>query len=326
MDFRSNPALETFRADWPGTPSERGRFRAYDGALDVGLNRVVRYLMRNNPQAAEKRHDDYRPPVVRDDIQRPGDWVCWFGHACFLIQLDGVRYLIDPVWHRLGLLARRVPAPYTAEELGRIDYVLLSHDHRDHCDERTLRALSRKLDFTVLTTLGMAELVRPWLAREQPVVEAGWYQRYASPVAEPRVSLLPTQHWGRRYLTDTNVRLWGSFALEGAQHTVWFGSDSAYSPHFAEVGRYFPNIDLALIGIGAYKPAWFMEAAHTSPQQAWRGFADTRARRLLPMHYGTYDLSQEPAGEPVRLITACAKTAGRADDLIVPAIGEIVPI
>ena len=326
MDFLSNPALVTIRPDWPGTPAEDGRFRAYDGEIDLGLGQVARYMTSANPQAAEKRADDYRPPERYDDLHQPGDWVCWLGHASFLIQLDGVRYLTDPVWYNLGFLRRRVPAPYTPAEIGRLDYVLLSHDHRDHCDARTLRELSGALDFTVLTALGMTGVIGGWLRRDQPVVEAGWYQRYGTPAEEPRVSFLPTQHWCRRYLTDTNRRLWGAFALEGERSRLYFGGDSAYSPHFAEVAEYVPSLDLALIGIGAYKPAWFMQHAHTSPGQAWRGFRDVGARRLFPMHFGTYDLSREPAGEPLRLLGACAKTDGRAGDVVAPVVGRVTPI
>ena len=324
MTFLSNPDLVTFNPEWPGNPIEGKRFREYAGTIDTGLNKVARYVMRPNPQASEKRNDEFRPVSFRQNLSQPGDWVCWLGHASFLIQLDGTRYLTDPVFHRLGLLKRRVGVPYSIAELGPIDYVLLSHDHRDHCDERTLKELSAEHDFTVLSTLRMGNLISPWLRRNQSVQEAGWYQRYNTPTAQPIVSLLPTQHWCRRYLHDMNRCLWGSFVLEGKRNTIWFGGDSGYSPHFAEVRTYFPRVDLALIGIGAYKPAWFMQAAHTSPEQAWRGFEDTGARRLMPMHYGTYDLSQEPAGEPLRLIEACAKTAGREGDLVVSGVGEVV--
>ena len=165
MDFLSNPDLATIHPTWPGTPHERGRFRAYDGEIEVGLGKVIRYLLRRNPQAAAKRRDRYAPPVERGDIHRAGDWVCWLGHASFLIQLDGVRYLTDPVWHNLGLLKRRVPTPFTPEQIGRVDYLLLSHDHRDHCDERTISELSRKLDFRVLAPLRLGRVVEPWLAR-----------------------------------------------------------------------------------------------------------------------------------------------------------------
>lgn len=323
MEFVSNPRLETFNPDWPGNPREGRRFRWYAGPIDVGLDKVARMLTAANPQSAEKSGDDYAPPLVPGDIHQPGDWVCWLGHASFLIQLDGVRHLTDPVWHRLGTLRRRVPAPFTPEEIGRLDYLLLSHDHRDHADARTVTELAERLEFMVLAPLGLHDLIRPWL-RGQPVQEAGWYQRYDTPADAPRVSFMPTQHWCRRYLWATNRALWGSFVLEGRGRTVWFGGDSASSPHFAEVGRYFPDIDLALIGIGAYKPEWFMQAAHTSPEQAWRGYTQTGARRLLPMHYGTYDLSQEPPSEPLTLLRAAASREGRREELVVPGVGEVV--
>ena len=326
VDFRSNPDLETFRADWPGTPHERGRFLGYGDELDLGWRKVARYLRSGNPQSAEKSADDYRPREVDDDIHQAGDWVCWLGHASFLVQLDGVRYLTDPVWYNLGTLRRRVPAPYSPEDIGHLDYVLLSHDHRDHCDARTLRELSSALDFTVLAPLELRGVIDGYLKGGQRVQEAGWYQRYRTPEGQPRVSLMPTKHWCRRYLTDTNRRLWGSFVLEGKGKRLWFGGDSGYSTHFAEVGEHFPGLDLALVGIGAYKPAWFMQEAHTSPEQAFRGFGETGAKRLFPMHFGTYDLSQEPAGEPLRQLRAFAKTAGRTADLVEPVIGRVVSL
>lgn len=326
MQFRSNPALETFRADWPGTPYEDGRFLGYGGELDLGWRKLLRYARSGNPQSAEKDADDYRPPETTDDIQQGGDWVCWLGHASFLIQLDGVRYLTDPVWHNLGFLRRRVPPPYTPEDIGQLDYVLLSHDHRDHCDARTLRELSAALDFTVLAPLGLHDVIRGYLKRDQPVEEAGWYQRFDTPAGQPRVSFMPTKHWCRRYLNDTNRRLWGSFVLEGAERKLWFGADSGYSEHFAEVAEYFPDLDLAMIGIGAYKPAWFMQEAHTSPEQAFRGFRESGARRLFPMHFGTYDLSQEPAGEPLRQLRAFAKTGGRSGDVVGAVVGRVVGV
>lgn len=325
MDFVSNPALATVRPDWPGNPREGRRFREYDGPIDAGLGQVARYLATRNPQAAEKRRDTYAPPVAPGHIHAPGDWVCWLGHASFLIQLGGLRFLTDPVFGDLSpLLRRRVAMPFAVEALGPIDYVLLSHDHRDHCDAASLKQLARVHDFRLLTTLAMSGVVAPWLSGGQAVTEAGWYQRYDTPGA--RVTVMPTQHWCRRYLHDMNRHLWGSFVLEAGGKTVWFGSDSAYSPHFREVGQAFPGIDLALVGIGAYSPAFFMQGAHTSPAQAWRGFVDAGARRLLPMHYGTYDLSMEPASEPPRLLRACAKTAGRGDDLVVGAVGELVRV
>lgn len=324
MQYVNNPNLITFRQNWKGNVKEGKRFQEYDGRIETGLSKVFKYMSSGNPQASEKRKDNFRLSTVHDDIHQLGDWVCWLGHASFLIQLDGVRILTDPVFNRLGFLKRRVEAPYSPEDIGHLDYILVSHDHRDHADKSTMKAFSRNLNFKVLTTIGMAGLIQPWLSDRHAITEAAWYQRFDTEASHPNISFMPTQHWCRRYLHDMNRRLWGSFVIEGKTKTIWFGGDSAYSPHFKEVGEYFPKIDLALIGIGAYKPAWFMQEAHTSPQQAWQGFEDTGAKRLLPMHYGTYDLSQEPVGEPARLISACAKTAGRDADLVMPKVGEVV--
>ena len=324
MQYVKNPKLFTFRQNWEGNVKEGKRFKEYDGRIETGLGKVFRYMRLANPQAAEKRKDSFRLQTVKDNIHQKGDWICWLGHASFLIQLDGVRILTDPVFSRLGFMKRQVGNPYTPKEIGHLDYVLLSHDHRDHADKKTMQAFARVSNFRVLTSMGMAQLIDSWLSPKHDISEAAWYQRYDSPENHPQISFMPTQHWCRRYLHDMNRRLWGSFVIQGKSKTIWFGGDSAYSPHFKEVGEYFPDIDLALIGIGAYKPEWFMQAAHTSPQQAWKGFEECGAKKLLPMHYGTYDLSHEPLGEPSQFISACAKTANRSADLLMPKVGEVV--
>ena len=326
MDFLSNPNLETFNPQWPGNPFENGRFKSYGQALDPQLGDLFRYLSGRNPQAAQKASDRYVPAFEPGDIRKSGDWICWLGHASFLIQLSGFRVLVDPVWQSLGLIKRRLPMPFSLAQLGPIDYLLITHDHRDHCEEKTIKSLSALYDFEVFAPLGFDKLIKPWLKRKQKVTEMGWYQSWSFKPEVLKISFMPTQHWGRRLLSDTNRRLWGSFVLQTQEHSIWLASDSAYSDHFTELKQYFPKVDLATIGIGAYSPSWFMQKAHTSPEQAWRGFEDCGAMRVMPMHFGTYDLSWEPAGEPIRLFRDQAMQSGRMEDLLEPVLGKPLPL
>src|SRR5690606_38270524 len=111
-----------------------------------------------------------------------------------------------------------------------------------------------------------------------------------------------SRHWGRRYIMDLNHRLWGGFVIQGNKKTIYFSGDSAYGSHFSDIASIFPQIDYCMIGIGAYKPPFIMEQSHWSPAQAIKAFADTKAKAMIPMHYGTFDLSDEPMSEPLKIL------------------------
>ncbi|MCK7555892.1 MBL fold metallo-hydrolase [Chitinophaga sedimenti] len=209
--------------------------------------------------------------------------------------------LIDPVLFNVSFMKRRAPVPVPVASLRQVDYILISHDHRDHCDAASLKVLSQQNpDATYLTGLRMKTLLHG-LTGSNRIQEAGWYQQYRTPEAI-NIYYLPTRHWSRRGLGDTNKRLWGGFVIQGAGKTIYFGGDSGMGSHFAEVGQLFPQIDYALIGIGAYKPEFFMSQAHLSPTDAVTAFNDTHAKHMIPMHYGTFDLSDEPLGDPLRVL------------------------
>ncbi len=326
MDWVKNKSLRTIRADWKGNPREGGRFGYTDKPFQPSWTSMLRWMLRPNPQRREKQADDWRPPR-RDESrqlqQRGRDFVCWLGHAAFLLEIAGHRLLIDPVLSHLPFLRRKVDLPFELEALGPVDYILLSHDHRDHCDQATLQALARHTrPKKVLTSLGMRQVIASWLPRLE-IEEAAWYQVFRTP-ADLEVIYLPARHWCRRGLFDFNRVLWGSFLVRSQDRCIYFGADSGYAPHFAEIGHYFPGIQLALLGIGAYKPAFMMEEIHTSPKEAFRAYQDLAAARLLPMHYGTYDLSDEPISEPYRHIQRIFEQAGREKDLLLPAVGAVV--
>ena len=328
MPYLDNPALDTVRADWPGHPFERGRF-GYPELPDFRpeWGPVFRMLFSRNPRRAEKRADAWMPAVSADTAylaDRSRDWLVWLGHAVFLLQLDGKRYLTDPVLYDLPFLPRRVPLPFAVEQLTGIDYVLLSHDHRDHCDKKSLRrVLQHNPAAKILTALRMRTVIGGW-TDGVVVEEAGWYQRYRT--AGPEVLYLPARHWCRRGVLDFNRRLWGSFLIRGKNKTIYFGADSGYGPHFAQLGQRFPGIDVAIIGIGAYQPRYLMAPMHADPAGGLQAFRDLGARTLVPMHYGTYDLSREPPGDPERVIKRLFEGADMTDRLCLPGINRPVDL
>jgi L-ascorbate metabolism protein UlaG (beta-lactamase superfamily) len=236
----------------------------------------------------------------------------WVGHATFLLQTASATILTDPIFSdRASPVSwagpRRVIPPGLAfEEIPKVDLVLLSHDHFDHCDLPTLRRLAKRDNPLVLAPLGHASLlVRNGVGR---VVELDWWQGHAcGPGLE--ATLVPALHWCRRSPFSTNVRLWGGFVLRAGGRVVYFAGDSGYlETRFTEIGKRCGAPDLALIPIGAYEPRWFMKDAHMNPAEAVRAHQDIGAKRSIAMHWGTFQLTDEGRDEPVlALRSACAQ-------------------
>jgi L-ascorbate metabolism protein UlaG (beta-lactamase superfamily) len=221
----------------------------------------------------------------------------WLGHATYLFTIGGKRFITDPVLYTVGPVKRFTALPCAVDDLKHLDFILLSHNHRDHADAKSMQqlcALNPKA--IILTGLEIGNLLRSWKITN-PIIEAGWYQQYHLE-AELQITYLPAKHWNRRGLTDMNTMLWGSFMLQSKQHTVYFGADSGLGIHFEEISTLFPSIDYAMLGIGAYKPEWFMHTAHTSPADVLIVQQQLKAKQLVPMHHGTFDLSDEPIFYP----------------------------
>ena len=303
----------------PSAPVDsRGRFRNLDGSGATPPGAVFRWAVLDQ-LAGRRRRSPARAdvPTVAPDrglLETPASRprITWLGHASFLVQLDGASVLIDPVFSdRLaGLIRRNVPAPLSPAELPRIDATLVTHNHYDHLDTPSVRAAGAR----TLSGLGMSRLV--------PCEELDWWQR-ARINDRVHATFVPSQHWSRRGLGDTNRALWGGFVVEGPSGSVYHSGDTAYFDGFAEIGRRFPKLGSALLPIGAYDPPWFMEKQHMNPEQAVQAFVDLRAHRFVAMHWGTFKLTDEPLDEPPRRLRAEWSKRGLPEEALrVPAIGE----
>lgn len=290
--------------EWKGTPVDhRGRFVNHEHLFVNSFRELLKWQLMKNPQKEEKDRDTWRLDVVRDDsfLDDKADCIVWLGHASFFIRLAGQTLLIDPVLFDLPLIKRRSELPFAPNRLRSLNYILISHDHRDHCDARSLKLLAaNNPNATFLTGLGLDALLKTF-TRGQEIQAAGWYQEYHTHESI-RICYVPSRHWGRRYWSDTNRNLWGGFVIQGGGKTIYFGGDSGYGSHFGDIEKAFPSIDYFIGGIGAYKPEFFMGQSHTSPMDAVQAFQDTRAKWMIPMHYGTFDLSDEPLGDPIRVL------------------------
>jgi L-ascorbate metabolism protein UlaG (beta-lactamase superfamily) len=173
-------------------------------------------------------------------------------------------------------------------------FAVLSHNHYDHLDAWTVENLPGGVAWYV--PLGMAEWFRERDVAD--VVELDWWQSVRRGRWE--ITCLPSQHWSRRIEQGTNEALWCAWLLDSGDHRYFFAGDTGWFHGFAEYGRLFPGIDVAMLPIGAYAPRWFMRPVHMNPAEAWQAFGELGARYMLPMHWGTFDLTDEPVDEAPR--------------------------
>jgi N-acyl-phosphatidylethanolamine-hydrolysing phospholipase D len=278
------------------------------------LWRRMRASLRPRPGAAARVA--YEPAALDLD---PG--LTWIGHATFLARLDGVRFLTDPVFsYRVSPLPFAGPQRLVAPgvpflELPKVDFALISHDHYDHADLAAVRALAAR-GVRFVAPLGVGELVR---GAGGDVVELDWWRSVE--MGGLRVHCVPAQHFSGRGLFDRNRRLWAGFVVEGRTRRVYHAGDTGYFRGFAEIGERLGPLDLALVPIGAYLPRAMMQRVHMDPEEAVRAALDLRARRVIGMHFGTFDLADEPLDEPPRRFLAEAATRG-LEDASVMRVGE----
>jgi L-ascorbate metabolism protein UlaG (beta-lactamase superfamily) len=256
----------------------------------------------------------------------------WINHASFLLQAHGHALLIDPVWtDRVGpfgmLGPRRVHPPgLRFEDLPRIDTILLSHDHYDHCDLATLRRLARRHpDARFITPLGNGSLARRAGFSANAIDELDWWES-VSLHNGGSVQLTPARHWSNRLRGLRNRRLWGGFRLHlGGRSFHFVGDTGVDDALFREIHTRCGPPDLAAIPIGAYEPRWFMAAQHCNPAEAVALHRALGARTSVAMHWGTFPLTDEGRLEPVRALDEAVREANLDRDAFrVLAPGESV--
>lgn len=318
--MRRNP----YYAGPPGDHFDGSRFfNPGEASTNRSLLAVLRWRWQTRHQrGAWPDHVPVAPVVPERRID--GLRATAIGHSTVLLQIAGRNLLTDPVWSdRAGPFNRigpvRVAAPAIAlEDLPPIDAVLLSHNHYDHFDAPTLRRLHRDHAPLFVTPLGNDTVLRRHVP-DADIAVGDWGDRLDA--AGLSVHLTPALHWSARGVRDRRAALWCGFVIRSATHAIYYVGDSGYGDGaiFRQVGREHPDIDLALIPIGAYAPRWFMHSAHVDPQHAVRIFADCGAQRGLGVHWGTFRLSDEAYDAPGEELRAAVDTAGLATDRFIAA-------
>jgi L-ascorbate metabolism protein UlaG (beta-lactamase superfamily) len=254
-------------------------------------------------------------PVVargRGDFDVPppsGLAVTWLGHSTLLLEVDGARVLVDPVWgERASPVSFAGPRrwfapPLALDALPDVDAVVISHDHYDHLDVPTVKALAAR-GVRWFVPLGIGAHLEAWGVAPGDVVELDWWA--SAPAGPITITAVPARHFSGRGVDDQNATLWCGFALVGPTHRVFYSGDTAMHPGFAEIGARLGPFDLTLIESGAYDALW--SDVHLGPEQAVIAHHLARGRVLLPVHWGLFDLALHGWTEPIeRVLVAAAR-------------------
>jgi L-ascorbate metabolism protein UlaG (beta-lactamase superfamily) len=248
--------------------------------------------------------------------------VTWLGHSSTLLEIDGKKFLTDPLWYqRASPFAALGPKrffdnPIPINQLPAIDHILLSHDHFDHLDKDAILHLLSK-DLPVITMLGVGKRLINWGADKSLVTELDWWQQKELGNGFV-ITALPARHFSGRWLNDRFSTLWGSFAIKGPLHNVYFGADSGYYEGFKKIGDKLGPFDLTMLDSGAYNREW--ESIHMGPENAVQANVDLKGKLFMPIHWGTFNLAFHPWTEPVERVIKAAAT--RNVPLFLPTPGE----
>ena len=247
----------------------------------------------------------------------------WFGHSSYFMQLDGKRFLIDPVLSGhaspIKFTARSFKGSdvYTVDDIPTIDFLFITHDHYDHLDYRTVMKLKPKIN-TVVTGLGVGKHLERWGYDRNIIIEKDWNEEIALE-KDFIVNSTTARHFSGRQF-KRNASLWLSFVLTTPTKKIFIGGDSGYDTHFKTIGEKFGPFDLAILENGQYNQYW--KFIHMMPEEAVQAAIDLNAKKLLPVHWGKFSLSLHAWDEPIIRLMNEARRKGV--DVVHPMIGEAV--
>jgi len=269
--------------------------------------------------------EDALPSKKTDLFSIPEDEnvLVWFGHSSYFIQLDGIKILVDPVFS-----GNASPIPgtvksfkgtdrYTVQDIPEIDYLIISHDHYDHLDYKTITGLKDKVQ-AVVCGLGVGSHFEKWGFNPDQINEQDWYDKVEVD-SSFTIHTMPARHFSGRGFSRKNT-LWASYVIESPSLNIYIGGDSGYGEFFTEIGEQFDSIDLAILDNGQYNDAW--KEIHMHPDQVLKAAKDLNAKRLFPVHSSKFVLALHPWDEPLKEITRLNQESPDPISLFTPIIGK----
>jgi L-ascorbate metabolism protein UlaG (beta-lactamase superfamily) len=231
--------------------------------------------------------------------------ITWIGHATFLIQVDGVNILTDPIFFDVSFFFPRIAPPgIPPEKLPKIDYLLISHDHRDHMEKRSLHKLVSH-NPVVLVPQGLGKRLNRRGFKN--VFEHNWGDKFKIQTGSHKnltFTFLPAAHWAGCNIFNMHKSKYGSWMIEHESHTIYFAGDTSYDNHFKEIGSEFKNIDTSILPIGPVEPRHIIANSHIDAEEAFKAFKDLMAKNFIPMHWGTFQLGGERFLSPLETLKA----------------------
>ncbi len=285
-----------------------------------------------------KKHPDTAPaaklPFIKTDLVKLNSTepvIVWFGHSSYLLRIHGKNFLVDPVFSGnaapVSFMVKAFPGSneYKADDMPVIDYLILTHDHYDHLDFKTIRKLKRKVR-AVFCSLGISAHLKHWGIDGNIITEMDWWQSEELD-KDMQLTAAPARHFSGRGLKRGQT-LWSSFILKTPSYNIYIGGDSGYDHHFKEIGEKYGPFDIAILESGQYNTMWPL--IHMMPEETVQAAVDLKAKLLLPVHWGKFRLGMHPWNEPVKRVLAKAEELDKAQgtggkvQVATPRIGEPV--
>lgn len=284
--------------------------------------RIFREFLMDDKSGAVRVPDSME--VVRTDLKSlpdDRDWLVWFGHSSYLMNLSGKKVLVDPILYSgspVSFVNKMFPGTdvYKPKDFPDIDFLVISHDHWDHLDYEAVTELEPRVK-KVICGLGVGEHFEFWGYSAEKLVELDWWE--GAGLGDFHVTATPARHFSGRDLHQ-NRTLWASYVLRSPKRTVWIGGDTGYGSHFAKIGEKFPGIDLAIVENGQYNTDWAF--VHTLPEYLGKVMTELGAARYLTVHHSRFCLSKHDYRDPIKNAKKAAEESGKP--LLMPKMGEVL--
>jgi len=285
-------------------------------------------ILKSYVKKAENKTPGQPLPSIKTDLKAlnsDNPQLVWFGHSSYILRINGKHILVDPVFSGnaspMPLFGKNYEGSnvYSAEDMPEIDVLVISHDHYDHLDYQTVKALKPKVK-QVVTSLGTGAHLEKWGYNPNIINELDWTETVTIDSALHFTST-PARHFSGRGL-KRNQAFWSSFVLKTPTHNIFIGGDSGYDTHFKTIGEQYGPFDLAILECGQYNYLW--KYIHTTPEETALAATDLKAKLLLPVHWGKFTLAMHPWTDPIERVIKKAEELNQP--IVIPMIGEVVEI